>query len=93
MRSIGKSWSGLFNRAANMCYMGNNFASGFIGPEAYANHATVEECRGLCPYIFQIQQDDCGSDHTLEFVSKLGQADVYCSLIMQAAPPTQELTG
>ena len=83
MRSIGKSWSGLFNRAANMCYMGNNFASGFIGPEAYANHATVEECRGLCPYIFQIQQDDCGSDHTLEFVSKLGQADVYCSLIMQ----------
>ena len=40
---------GLFNRAANMCYMGNNFASGFIGPEAYTNHATVEECRGLCP--------------------------------------------
>lgn len=83
MRSIGKSWSGLFNRAANMCYMGNNFASGFIGPEAYANHATVEECRGLCPYIFEIQQDDCGCDHTFEFVTKLGQADVYCSLIMQ----------
>ena len=83
MRSLGKSWSGLFNRAANMCYMGNNFASGFIGPEAYANHATVEECRGLCPYIFQIQQDDCGCEHTLEFVSKLIQADVYCSMIMQ----------
>lgn len=83
MRCIGKSWSGLFNRAANMCYMGNNFASGFIGPEAYANHATIEECRGLCPHILQIQQDDCGSDHAFEFASKLGQADVYCSLIMQ----------
>lgn len=82
MRVLSKIWCGLTNRAANMLYMGDNFASGFIGPEAYANHATVEECKGLPPYHIYEGQDNCGCDPGLEFVKKLNEAGVYCSFFM-----------
>lgn len=82
MRTLAKTWCGLTNRAANMLYMGENFASGFIGPEAYANHATVEECKGLPPYQIYEGQDNCGCDPGLEFTKKLNEAGVFCSFLM-----------
>lgn len=82
MRMLNYGWSGLINRAANMLYMGDNFASGFVGPEAYANHAAVEECRGLPPYHIYIGQDNCGCDPAVEFISKLNEAGVFCTFYM-----------
>lgn len=78
MRILSYTWSGLFNRGANMLYMGRNFASGFIGPEAFPNHATVEECRGLQPFCITQGQHNVGCDPATEFVMKLNQAGVYC---------------
>lgn len=78
MRLMTKGWGGLVNRAVNMRYMGRNFASGFIGPEAYANHAYVEECKGLPPYAIYENQDCPACDSALEFVEKLNEAGVYC---------------
>lgn len=82
MRVISKTWCGLTNRAANMLYMGDNFASGFVGPEAYANHATVEECRNLPPYLIYEGQDNPGADPGLEFAKKLNEAGVQCTMFM-----------
>lgn len=82
MRILYKSWDGLGNRLANMRYMGNNFASGFIGPEAYANHATIDECKGLPPYAIYENQDCPGCDPAIEFMHKLNEAGDYCSFYM-----------
>lgn len=82
MRMLDKGWSGLVNRAANMRYMGTNFASGFIGPEAYANHALVEECKGLPPYAIYENQDCPGCDPAIEFMEKLNEVGGYCSFYM-----------
>lgn len=80
MRMIDRTWSGIVNRGANMHYMGTNFASGFLGPEAFANHATVEECRGLPPFAIYEHQDCPGCGPAIQFVKKLNEAGVYCSL-------------
>lgn len=82
MRVLSKTWCGLTNRAANMLYMGDNFASGFVGPEAYANHATVEECRGLPPYLIYEGQDNVGADPGMQFSMKLNEAGVQCTFLM-----------
>ena len=78
MRILSYTWSSLFNRGANMLYMGDNFASGLIGPEAFANHATVEECKGLPPYCITEGQYNVCCDPATEFVNKLNAAGVYC---------------
>lgn len=83
MRMIDRTWSGVVNRGANMRYMGTNFSSGFVGPEAFANHATVDECRGLPPVVMYQHQDSPGCDPAIQFTRKLNDADVYCSLQMQ----------
>jgi acetyl esterase/lipase len=92
MRMLDKGWSGLVNRGVTMRYMGKNFASGFIGPEAFANHATIEECEGLPPYAIFEHQDSPGCDSATEFVGKLNEAGVYCNYFVSggcthAVPP------
>lgn len=82
MRLFSRTFDGFNNRAANMMYMGENFASGFIGPEAYANHANVSECKGLPPYMIYEGQDNCGCDPALEFIMKLNEAGIFCSFYM-----------
>ena len=56
---------------------GNDFASQFVGPEASANHATVEDCKGLCPIYLQEYEFDPDRDYNLEFVTKCLAADVF----------------
>lgn len=51
-----------------------NVASPMIGPEAFANHATVEECKGLCPMLITTAEMDPDSDYCTEFVKKLKEA-------------------
>jgi acetyl esterase/lipase len=81
-RIINKGWDGLMDRAANMLYMGKNFASDFVGPEAYANHATVEECKGMPPFAIFANQDYPGCDSSMEFMRKLSDAGDYVSFMM-----------
>lgn len=81
-RTKSYTWCGITDREANMLYMGDNFASPFVGPEAYANHATVSECVGLPPYAMYNGQDNPGSDYVLEFALKLAEANVHCSTLI-----------
>jgi len=57
-----------------------NLATNFLGPEAFANHATVEECKGLCPIFLNVGESDQDRDATIEFAKKLYEARVPCSL-------------
>jgi acetyl esterase/lipase len=91
-RLISRNWSGLAARSAAMRYMGENFASNFIGPEAFANHATVDECRGLPPYLIRLHQDDVSTPQGLEFYTKLIEADVYSSLLVYGGSNHAEIT-
>ena len=65
----------------HVAYVGKeNVGSNYLGPEAYANHATVEECKGLCPMFINIGESDQDRDATMAFASKLYAARVPCSL-------------
>ncbi len=61
-------------------YGPENTASPYLGPEAFANHATVEQCKGLPPIVINIGESDMDRDATMEFVSKLYAARVPTSL-------------
>ena len=67
--------------AMYLAYVGaDNVASPYLGPEAFANHATVEECKGLCPIFLNIGESDQERDATMDFARKLYEARVPCSL-------------
>ena len=62
-------------------YVGwENCGSNLMGPEAFANHATVEECKYLCPIYLNVGESDQDRDATIEFATKLYKAKVPCSL-------------
>ena len=82
-RTLTTLWDPISNRCANMLYMGHNFASPFIGPEAYANHATVDECRGLPPHALMFCQESPGAGSAREFADKLDMAGVAVALFQQ----------
>lgn len=63
-----------------MSYVGaENLGSNYVGPEAFPNHATVEECRGLCPIFLNVGESDQDRDPVMEFASKCYAAKVPCS--------------
>jgi len=70
-------WSGENIRDNAVMWLGKNYGSPFIGPEAYVNHATVDECKGLCPIFINTFDLDPDCQYNLEFVDKLLQAGVY----------------
>lgn len=51
-----------------------------VPAEAFANHATVDDCLGLCPTIIYTAEHEACVDPCLEYVSKLIQAGVFTSL-------------
>ncbi len=62
-------------------YVGwENCGTNLLGPEAFANHATVDECKYLCPIFLNVGESDQDRDATMEFASKLYKAKVPCSL-------------
>lgn len=58
---------------------GDAFA-GYAGPEYVPNHATVEDCRGLCPMSIHTLESDVDRDASIEFAKKCYAADVYTQL-------------
>ena len=62
-------------------YVGwENTGTNYLGPEAFANHASVEECRYLCPIVINVGESDQDRDACLEFARKLYAAKVPTSL-------------
>ena len=62
-------------------YVGwENCGTNLLGPEAFANHATVDECKYLCPVFLNVGESDQDRDATMEFAGKLYKAKVPCSL-------------
>ena len=57
-----------------------NFNSPLLGPEAFANRATVEDCRGLCPFFIHTAEMDGDRDSSMQFASKLYAAHVYTQI-------------
>lgn len=70
-------WDAYNTRFSSMAWRGSEFASTCYGPEAYANYATVEDCRGLCPVVISTVEFDSDRDYNREFAEKLNQAGVY----------------
>ena len=61
-------------------YVGpENVGCNYIGPEAFPNHTTVEECRGLCPVFINVGESDQERDPVIDFASKCYEAKVPCS--------------
>jgi acetyl esterase/lipase len=71
-------------RLAHKLFLGyvgpENVGMSYLGPEAFANHATVDECRGLCPMTIMVGESDQDRDVAIDFAGKLLAADVACSL-------------
>ena len=66
-------------------YLGTeNVLNPLLGPEAFANRASVEECRGLCPVSITTYEMDPDSDYCMEFAAKLKEAGVFVDLHLWA---------
>jgi acetyl esterase/lipase len=58
-------------------YLGKAYGSDDLGPEAFCNHATVEDCYGLCPIVIHGAENDVDRDASNAFMQKLYAAGVY----------------
>ena len=71
-------------RLAHAMYVGyvgeENVGLDYLGPEAFANHATVDECKGLCPMFINAGESDQDRDPAIQFASKLYEAGVFTTL-------------
>lgn len=70
-------WDGFTLHDTSLQYMGRDFASENIGPEAFANHATVEDCIGYPPLFLHTLELDPDRDSNREFVGKVMQAQTF----------------
>lgn len=57
-----------------------NAFSPFLGPEVVPNHATVEDCKGLCPVFLHALELDADRDASMDFARKLYEAKVYTQI-------------
>ena len=77
------NYDGEQHRWAAATYLGiENLGNPNLGPEAYANRATVEDCKGLCPFFIHGGSMDLDVQAELEFVNKLIQNDVYVQYML-----------
>ena len=61
-------------------YGPENVGSPYLGPEAFANRATIEECKGLPPIVMNVGESDMERDYVLDFARKCYAARVPCSV-------------
>ncbi|MGI6231160.1 MAG: alpha/beta hydrolase [Tractidigestivibacter sp.] len=80
-RLVKSSSDARLAHAMYTAYVGaENVGLDYLGPEAFANHATVDECRGLCPMFVNAGESDQDRDPAIEFASKCLQANVFTTL-------------
>ncbi len=70
-------WDTVNQHNALKQWLGTNFASSLVGPEALANHATVEECIGYPPTFIHTTEFDPDRHFCREFYGKLLEARTY----------------
>lgn len=59
-------------------YLGvDNWTSPALGPEAVPSRATVEDCKGVCPMVIHVPENDPARDDTIEFLDTVRAAGVY----------------
>lgn len=63
---------------SNKTWLGELYNSPHLAPEAFANRATVEECRGYPPCFIHTAEFDPDVDANREFSGKLLAAGAYC---------------
>ncbi|MGN0405562.1 MAG: alpha/beta hydrolase [Bariatricus sp.] len=73
-------WTGTMSNGTNALYLREQHGNPLLGPEAYANRATVEDCKGLCPFFIHTSEFDSESDSCMAFSMKLREAGVYTEL-------------
>lgn len=64
-------WDGPQLHVASANWMGARHADPSVGPEAYANHATVDDCIGYPPLFVHTGELDPDRDACTEFVNKV----------------------
>ena len=74
---VNTMWDGRQNHECYSMWLGINRSSARIGPEAMANHATVEDCIGYSPCSISTCEYDSDSDNNREFHSKLKAARTF----------------
>lgn len=72
-----RCWDSIAQRWALKQWLGENFCSVRVGPEALANHATVKDCIGYPPCYIHSAEFDPDRDRNREFYSKLLAARVF----------------
>lgn len=71
------SWDASTQHSELMQWMGPNFACSAIGPEALANHATIEDCVGYPPLFIHTGEWDPDRDNCREFYHKVLEAKSF----------------
>jgi len=73
----GYFWGTMFK-----LYLGKNYGSPYLGPEAVANRAKVDECKGLPPTFIHTVELDTDRDACMQFSQKVAAAgsfsEVHC---------------
>lgn len=73
-------WDTFQQNHAMELWVGNSHTDFAVGPEAFPNTATVEDCAGYPPTFIAQGELDPDSTGTLRFVQTLHEADAYCEL-------------
>jgi acetyl esterase/lipase len=73
-----KCFDAINYHTAYRMWLGYNYGSYRVGPEALANHATVEECIGYPPTMIFSAEFDPDRDYNREFAGKLYAAHTFC---------------
>lgn len=78
-------WNGELVKKSSVAYLGAyNSGSAGMGPEAYANYASVQQCIGYPPTFIVTSEFDPDRDYNREFFGKLLEANVYAEYYMRA---------
>ncbi len=80
-RIVQGGWDAADNhRIFQILFGKNNAYSPFLTPEHVPNHATVEDCKGLCPIFIHAMELDADRDASMDFARKLYEAKVYTQI-------------
>ena len=77
---VSDNWDSDQMRRMMELYLGKDREYDDGKPEALPDHATVEDCKGLCPIVIHTTESDAGRDGTMIFMNKLYAAGVYAEV-------------
>lgn len=75
-------WSKEAQKMSYLAWLGENYNSAEVGPDAVPGHATDEEMKGLPPTCIYISENDINRDAVIGYAQKLYKAGVFCRLMV-----------